>query len=482
MFRNSALLQCAFFLLSSPLTTTAQVSETWLRANEQRVLQEFQQLLSIPNVASDTANIGRNATKLVEMMQARGIRTRLFQTPGAPPVVFGELDGTSSARTLAFYAHYDGQPVDRADWQTDPFDPVRKGDRIYARSASDDKATIIAMLAALDAMKAAGQRPASNLKFLFEGEEEAGSPHLATILREHAAELRADLWLICDGPVHQSGRQQVYFGARGTTGMEVTVYGPSRELHSGHYGGWAPNPALMLAHLLASMRDENGRVTIAGFYDGVTPLTALEKKALAGTPTVDADLRQELALGRQENPGRKLEDIVNEPTLNVQGIRSADTGKLARNVIPAIATANLGIRLVKGIPVKQSQDAVIEHIRKQGYFVTEDDPTPEVRKAHPKVAKVNRRGGGYPASKTPMDLPIARQVVAAIAKARGPVVEAPTLGGSVPLFMFEQELRTPFLGIPIANHDNNQHAANENIRLQNLWNGVGTMAAIMMMR
>jgi acetylornithine deacetylase/succinyl-diaminopimelate desuccinylase-like protein len=273
----------------------------------------------------------------------------------------------------------------------------------------------------------------------------------------------------------------VFFGARGVTGMEITVYGANRELHSGHYGGWAPNPVVMLSHLISSMRDENGRVLIPGFYSDVARLSAAEKQALADTPAVETSLSEQFGLKRRENAGRTIEEIVNEPTLNIRGIRSADTGKQARNVVPSSATASIDIRLVKGISPEQAQDRVIAHLRAQGYFVTGKDPDQGMRLAYPKVAKVTR-SGGYAAAKTPMDLPIAQHVVKAIERVTGQVVKAPTLGGSVPLYIFEQELKAPFIGVPIANHDNNQHAANENVRLANLWSGIEVMAALMTMQ
>ena len=453
----------------------------WMRSNRERILAEFSALLSIPNTVSNLPDLRRNAELLCRMMERRGIRAGLIETPGVPAVVYGELPAAPSAETLVFYAHYDGQPVNPREWETgDPFRPVRKDGRIYARSASDDKGAIMAMLAALDAIKAGGASPACNLKFFFEAEEEAGSPHLARIVRANAARLKADLWFICDGPVHQSGRPQLYFGARGVTTLEVEVYGPARELHSGHYGGWAPNPAVMLAHLVASMRDEEGRVRIDGFYDGAARLSETERRALARTPAVEEALRRELGLGRTEGGGRRLEVLVNEPTLNIRGIRSADTGPQARNVVPSSAVAAIDIRLVKGLTPERAQNLVVEHIRRQGYFVTEAEPGMALRRSHPKIARL-RRGSGYGAAKTPMDLPIAKRVVRAVEAARGPVVLSPTLGGSVPLYIFEQELGAPFIGLPIANHDNNQHAANENIALDNLWSGIETLAAVMTM-
>lgn len=439
------------------------------------LLAEFIEFLSIPNIASDTASIRRNAEALRAMMNRRGISTQLLEAAGAPPVVYGEKRVSRATRTLMFYAHYDGQPVTPSEWENgDPFKPVLKGDRLYGRSTSDDKAAIIAMMGALDRL---GRDPTSNLKFFFEGEEEAGSPHLAEIVRKHKDLLKADLWLICDGPVHQSGRQQLYFGARGVTGLEITIYGALRELHSGHYGGWSPNPAVMLSHLIASMRDEDGRVRIAGFYDQVEPLSDDDKRAIASTPTVDAALRDQFGIGRVEGGGRRIEEIINEPTLNVRGLRSADTGSQARNVVPATATASIDIRLVKGFSPAHAQALVKEHIRKQGYFIADNEPNLTMRRKHPKIARITG-SGGYAAARTPMNTPAVREIVSAL-EARGPVVLSPTLGGSVPLYIFEQELGAPFVGVPIANHDNNQHASNENIRLEMLWAGIETFRALM---
>ncbi len=330
-------------------TNAAAAAHAWRTAHEQAILAEFEQLLAIPNLASDAANIRRNALAVAALLEKRGVKTRLLEVADAPPVVFGELDAPGAARTVVFYAHYDGQPLDPKEWTTPPWEPVLRGGRLYARSASDDKAPIIALAAALDAMRAARIAPHQNIKFVFEGEEEAGSVHLQSILENHKNLLASDLWLICDGPVHQSRRQQIVFGARGVTTLDITVYGPRHELHSGHYGNWAPNPAMMLARLLASMKDDNGHVTVDRFYDGITPLSATEKRAVAEAPDVDAALMKELWLGATEGGGKKLVELLNAPSLNIRGMASSRTGAQASNVIPATAAATIDMRLVKGI-------------------------------------------------------------------------------------------------------------------------------------
>jgi len=293
--------------------------------------------------------------------------------------------------------------------------------------------------------------------------------------------LGSDVWLICDGPVHQSRRQQIVFGARGVTELDLTLYGPIHELHSGHYGNWAPNPAMMLARLLASMKDDEGRVLIDHFYDGIEPLTETEKRAIAEAPDVDRDLMRELALGRTEGGGKKLVELINLPSLNVRGMSSARTGDKASNVIPATATATIDIRLVKGIDADTAAKRVLEHIRRQGYYIVETEPDAQTRMAHPRLARVVVDPGGYNASRTSMDLPISQLVLRTADSVGGPVVKLPTMGGSVPLFMIQEILHAPTISVPIANHDNNQHSFNENIRIRNLWDGIDLMAAMLAM-
>jgi acetylornithine deacetylase/succinyl-diaminopimelate desuccinylase-like protein len=475
----------------------AKAARQWRETHERAIISEFIDFLAIPNLARDTAGIRKNADTISAMFAKRGVKMRLLEVPGAPPAVYGEIVTPGATRTVVFYAHYDGQPLDPKEWATPPWQPTFRVDgvpkalpasgkldpewRLYARSASDDKAPILGMAMALDAMKAAAIPLRSNVKFIFEGEEEAGSPHLAQILAANRDLLRGDVWLICDGPVHQSRRQQIVFGARGMVTIDITLYGPNRELHSGHYGNWAPNPAMALARLLATMKDDDGRVTIANFYDGVEPLTDLEKRAIAEAPDVDADLRRELALGRTEGAGKKLVELLNLPSLNIRGMSSARTGAGASNVLPSTATASIDIRLVKGIPPQTAAKRVLDHIRAQGYTIVEDEPGTRTRLATPKLARVEVDRGGYPALRTSMDLPISQLVLKTAEAASGPIVKLPTMGGSVPIYMIEEQLRVPTILVPTVNHDNSQHSFNENIRLQNLWDGIELLAALLAM-
>jgi acetylornithine deacetylase/succinyl-diaminopimelate desuccinylase-like protein len=481
----------------------ADAARAWRQEHEQRILDEYLELLRIPNVSRDMANVRRNAEQLLAMMRARGLNPRLLESPNSSPLVYGELTAPGATSTFVFYAHYDGQPVAAGEWASPPFEPLlrtarldlggrpvtaderRRGLdpewRIYARSASDDKAPIMAMMAALDALKAAGIKPRATLKFVFEGEEEMGSPHLREHLAAHQDLLRGDVWLMCDGPEHASGRQTLVFGARGTQRIDITVYGANRELHSGHYGNWAPNPALMLARLVASMRDAEGRVLIEHFYDGVVPLTPGERAALANVPDNDTQEMRDLGLARVLGSGSRLEGVT-QPTINIDGLASGHTGAEGVNAVPTSATASLDVRLVKGMDREQTVQRLIEHVRRQGFHVTDTEPDAAARLKHAAIARIVVYPGGYNAARTSLDLPVARKVVAALESVRKPLVLLPTIGGSLPLSIIEETLGVPTITLSTVNHDNNQHARDENLRLQNLWSGIETLAALLTMQ
>jgi len=477
--------------------------------NAGAIINEFTGLLALPNVAANPAGQQKTAAFIMDMMQKRGIqKVQLLNasTAGVPPAVYGEVMVPGAKQTLIFYAHYDGQPVNPEQWakELDPFQPklftaaIDKGgsnisfpangsyasdQRIYGRSASDDKAGVAAILNAYDAINKSGLKPGCNIKFFFEGEEEAGSIHLNEILENNKALLQSDLWIMCDGPVHQSGKKQIAFGVRGDAHLDLTIYASKRPLHSGHYGNWAPNPAMMMAKLLSSMKDENGRVTIKGFYDDVIPLSPRERKALNEVPAADEQMKKELGIAAVDMPGTSLSEAINLPSLNINGMQSGNVGKLASNQIPTFATAVLDLRLVLGNDWKRQQQKVVDHIKAQGYFVTDHEPTDEERNTYGKIIKVILKDDGYNAQRTSMDLPIIEKVITAVKNSTtGQVVLQPTMGGSLPLFLFEQYLGAKTVTVPIANHDNNQHAENENIRIGNLFDGIITMASLMMIK
>ncbi|WP_420318476.1 M20/M25/M40 family metallo-hydrolase [Ekhidna sp.] len=497
----SALFTLLVFTLSAQ--DINKLADQHIQENGVQILQDFKTLLSMPNVAFDLPNINKNAAYIIKELNKRNVETKLLRMVGTPPIVYGYYPVKGAKRTLAFYVHYDGQPVDKSKWTNDPWEPVyyseamfndgkpmdfpskyddiNENHRIYARSAGDDKAPIITILTALDMIQQNKLKVTSNLVFFFEGQEEAGSDQLHQYLNDNRELVdEIDLWLFCDGPVHQSRKPQLVFGVRGVTGMEITTYGPNRPLHSGHYGNWAPVPGQLLSSLLASMKDDDGNVIIEGFYDDIEPLSEIEKEALANIPPIDEELKKELGINDPEGTESYNERLL-RPSLTIKGLSSGNTGKLARNVVPATATASIGMRLVKGCDPEKQQDMVEAHIQKQGFHIVREDPDQETRMKHSKIAKVTR-SSGYPAARTSMDLPIIQEVITRSKDVAGDdLILMPTLGGSLPLYLFTDVLNKPAIILPIANHDNNQHAADENLRIGNLWYGIKLMGALMTM-
>jgi acetylornithine deacetylase/succinyl-diaminopimelate desuccinylase-like protein len=499
-----ALLWCAALY---PATIRAQSSieaaEKYYAANAGRIMAEFAEFLSLPNRAYDEQNIRRNAEWLRDALARRGVRVEILEVPGAPPVVYGVLEAPrklEGRRVIGFYAHYDGQAVVEEKWVQSPWQPTlytktieaggkprpfpKDGEkidpewRLYARSAADDKAPFLALLVAIDAMREAGIELKYDLVFFLEGEEEAGSRHIGDYMDRYHDKLQADVWLIFDGPTHQSGRPQLVFGVRGITGVDLTVYGANRYLHSGHYGNWAPNPAMMLAQLLASMKDENGRVTIEGFYDTVALPGPDVAEAAKTIPDIDDELRRNFGLAASEADNASYLDRMMLPSLNVRGLDSGAVGAKARNVIPPTARAAIDIRLVQGNFPADMLEKVEAHIRKQGYHIVREEPTEEARLMYEKIARVDRRRG-YPAVRTEMNLQVVGWLEErARAVAGDELVLMPTMGGSLPLYLFREKLSGAIVIVPIVNYDNNQHGPNENLRMGNLQYGVALISSL----
>ena len=449
------------------------------------VLKDFARLLAIPNVTGQIADLRLNAEEIVKRFEAVGASMEIVELPDASPVVIGELRCANPTAVLGVYVHYDGQPVDASNWATPPFEPTLKDGetviefpddgtdvdpewRIYARGASDDKTPLCVIPHAV----ATTEDRTVDLVFLFEGEEESGSPNLERYMEHLQDRLKADAWLLCDGPVHQSRKPQVAFGARGFTGFHLTVYGPSHELHSGHYGNWVPNPALDLARVLASCKDEAGNVTIEGFYNDTTPISDADRMAMEALPDVEQQLVDDLGFGAAESPESSYPERLMVPSFNIRGIESAAAGTGARNVIPAEAKVSVDIRLAAGDDPDVMLDRVQDHLESLGYLVLDREPDAQERRAHRHLARLEREVG-YRAVRIPMESPLASTLLDICHRASGEdVVALPTFGGSVPLYLFEDILRAPVAVLPIANHDNNQHSPDENIRVANITYGI----------
>jgi len=475
----------------------------YVDAHQREILAELFETLAIPNVAADRPNIRRNAEHLRTMLGRRGFVSEILETTGNP-LVYGALNVPGATRTVLFYCHYDGQPVDVKAWkQPDPFTPVlRRGRmedqpalvdpktvaryeadfRIYGRSASDDKAPIVALLSALDALKASGLAPSSNLRVILDGEEEASSPSLVPAIARYRDKLRADLMVILDGPGHSSGRPTVVYGARGIVTVDLTVFGPKSGVHSGNYGNWMPNPAMRLASLLASMKDEEGLVKVAGYYDAVVPLTPAERAMLDAVPDDGARMLSTFGVAGPELAFPKLQDALQMPTLNVRGLASSFVGAGARTIVPDRAIAAIDIRLVKETSGADLVAKIQAHIGKQGYHLVDADPDDATRAKYSRIARLSLNGPILSAFRTSTNDPQARALVAAVTQTFGrPPVQLRTLGGTVPIAPFIEALGFPAMLVPTVNFDNNQHEENENLRLGTFFDSIVTIAAVLRM-
>jgi len=467
-----------------------------LREQVERAAQqnfaEYLDALRIPNVPAQASDIQRNADFMSRAFERRGFAVRLVTNAANRPVVLAELAPRPGLPTVLFYFHYDGQPVIPSEWsQADPFVPVIRrrnaaGEwqdvaadalqarpldpelRVFARSSSDDKAPIFMLLTALDMLAAQAEALAFNFKVMLDGEEEIGSPSLTATVASARAAFAADALVIFDGPRHASGRPTVVFGNRGLTAATLTVFGPRAPLHSGHYGNYAPNPALRLAALLTSMKGDDGRVLIPGFYDGVR-LTDADRITLAAVGDDEAALRARLGIARAETVGASYQESLQYPSLNVRGMAAGGVGALVTSVVPSEAVAEIDIRTTPETDGRRLFDLVRAHVERAGYHLIDGEPTDAERAQFDKLARF-RLGQSQAAMRMPIDSAVGRWANAALRARTAPQPgEAPVqirmMGGTVPTDVLIEALQMPFLLVPTVNDDNNQHAANENLRI-----------------
>ena len=485
-------------LAAAPSPEVLRVRE-WRGQNEGRILSELMQLLALPNVAANRADIAKNADLLTSMFERRGFVVSRWETKGSP-IVFARRDAANARGSVIFYFHYDGQASDPKEWTRGaPYTPtpflgnkplmitaqssgVDPDTRIYARSASDDKGPIVAFLAAIDGLMATKANIPWSIRVVLDGEEEAGSRNFNSTMLEHAAEVKSDYAVIVDSPRHPSGLPTVYYGARGGSGATIKVHGAIGDLHSGNYGNFVTDPAMALAKLIATMKDEHNNVTIKGFYDDVVPLTASERRAIDEIPNVDQKLLEEFGLARQEHPDSRIELQHNRPTLSVLGLEAGNVYTGTRSAIPGSASARIEMRLVKGLSPSKQVDLLIAHIRDQGFHVVDKEPDIATRRKYPLIAEVTRGGGGgLGIAKTSMDNPVTSKAADAIRALNQRLVQLPTIGGGLPFGVFSDSLALPSIGLAVVNFDNNQHAANENIRVGHFWEAIEIFAALVTM-
>ena len=463
--------------------------------------KEFHELLSIPDDAHFPEDIEKNVQWCEAAFAKRGFTIQRLQTPAAP-LLLAERKVKNPKKTVLIYLQIDGQPVKANQWQQEsPWKPTLKGKdgdgkwnsipyeklyekpdpdwRIFARATSDAKGPAVAFLASLNAMKELKAEPNFNMKVIMDFEEELGSPNLPTAVTKYKNELAADMLIIFDGPRHISNQPTLSFGARGICEVTLTTFGPRVPVHSGNYGNYTPNPALRLSKLLASMKDDDGRVTIPGFYDGVV-LTEEEKKILRQVPDDENEIKKFLGIATPDKVGNNFQESLQYPTLNIRRIDALFVGNESRTLIPSTAIAEMDIRLVPSSDAARLIGLVRSHVEGQGYYVIDREPSEEERMKYSKIASFKSHIS-YGAFQTPFNSECGIWLNKAMIKVFGKEpIKIRTAGGSIPISPFVVTLGIPAVAVPTVNPDNNQHAENENIRVGNYIDAVKTFLAILM--
>ncbi|MDI3339437.1 MAG: M20/M25/M40 family metallo-hydrolase [Sphaerobacter sp.] len=417
-----------------------------------------------PSISAHGVGIGEVAEYIAGVMREIGLETRTIPTAGWP-MVFGQRLDRPGAPTVLLYGHYDVQPPDPLEeWVSPPFEPTIRDGRLYARGVGDNKGQHLAQLLGIASLLAVRGSLPCNVKVLLEGEEEVGSPHMPDFVREHRDLIAADLVITSDGPVDESGRSRILFGVRGVLSFELRARGANRDLHSGNWGGVAPNPIWTLVHLLATMKNARGEVTIEGFYDNVLPLTPLEQEALARLP-VDVDaVKRAIGVEEFDEPRERgyFERLAAWPTFTINGFHGGYGGPGSKTVLPHEAVVKCDVRLVEAQTADEIFAKIEAHVRK-----------------HAPGVEVIRQGSMDP-SKTPLDSPYTEPIRLGVAAGQGeePLL-VPALGGSLPDYVFTKVLGIPAFGVPYANPDEANHAPNENLELDRFIKGIKTGAAML---
>lgn len=417
-----------------------------------------------PSISAYGEGMTDVANFLLERLQALGMHTQLMPTPGWP-VVMGRRDDAPAAPTVLLYGHYDVQPPDPLeDWISPPFEPTLRNGRLYARGVGDNKGQHFAQLLAIEVLLELYGKLPCNVIVLLEGEEEVGSPHMPAFVQAHREALNADLVITSDGPVHESGQACILFGVRGVLSFELRAHGANRDLHSGNWGGVAPNPIWTLIHLLATMKNAQGEVTIDGFYEHVQPQGELERIALAQLPVDEQAILEQLELKRFDMPaGRSIaERLSSWPTFTINGLHGGYAGPGSKTVLPHMAFAKCDIRLVADQSLEDIAQKLSAHVQHHA----------------PEVECIIQ--GGMQPSKTALDHPYTAALRAAVAAGQGqePLL-IPAMGGSLPDYVFTKILGLPAFVIPYANADEANHAPNENLELERFYKGIKTGVALL---
>ncbi|MGB5691550.1 MAG: M20/M25/M40 family metallo-hydrolase [Flavobacteriaceae bacterium] len=470
-----------------------------LKSQVRHSIDELREFVAIPNDALEHADINRNISWLTKKFNERGFNTSVLPTEGEP-LFFAALPMEDEKPVVLFYMHFDGQSVDPSQWdQSDPYKVVLKspeGDqwkeqsfedlsedidyewRLFGRSTSDDKGPIVMFLNAFDLLQKNNIDIPFNIKVILDGEEEKGSKPLPDAVKQYRELLEADFLLINDSPVHTSSKPTIVYGCRGNTTMSITTYGPVKPQHSGHYGNYAPNPGFQLAQLLASMKDRDGRVLIEGYYDGIN-IDDATSSILKSVPDDAKTINANLGIKTPEKVGANYQESIQYPSLNIRGLGSGWIGDKARTIIPATATAEIDLRLVPETDGRRLKKLVKDHIRSEGFYITDTDPSREMRMQHDRIVKITERGV-TDAFRTSLTNPYGNFVSDVLQTAfKEEVVKIRIAGGTVPIASFVNELNIPALLVPMVNPDNNQHSPNENLKIGQIAYGIKAFYALL---
>lgn len=463
-----------------------------IKSQVANTIQELKEFIAIPNDALKPDDIDRNIMWLKRKFGERNFNTAVLETENLP-LFFAATPVDNEKPTVLIYMHLDGQSVDPSKWdQPDPYKMVLKipegdgfktvsfdelGDdinydwRLFGRSTSDDKSPIVTLLNTFDLLKKDGKELPFNVKVILDSEEEKSSKPLPKAVKQYRELLEADFLMIVDGPVHVTGAPTVVYGCRGITTLSLTTYGPIQPQHSGHYGNYAPNPGFQLAQLLASMKDTDGRVTIPGYYDGIT-LDEATKSILQSVPDSDEAIAEKLQFKSAEKVGGFYQEALQYPSLNIRGLGSGWIGEKARTIVPESATAELDLRLVVETDGNRLKQLVKDHIAKQGFTVLDHVPSQEERMQYEKIVTV-KEGSVTDAFRTELNNPYGQFLTETLKNTFGSdVVQIRTMGGTVPIAPFINELKIPAFIVPMVNPDNNQHSPNENVKIGQLAYGI----------
>lgn len=482
------------------LTFTASFSQSLKKETIDRMADEnflegintLREFLALPNYGGNTDNIDLNASWCERKFKALDFETEVLFSKGVKHLL-AERTYRKNAPFILFYLQIDGQPVDSTEWfQPSPYVPVLKECKedcriiswdqldkdfnpdwkIFARSVSDSKGPAIAFLQALRILQKRNIQPEFNIKVIMDFQEELGSPTLPSLVEAYRDKFAADAMLIMDGTRPPGNLPTLMFGARGIATMTLTVYGAKKDLHSGQYGNYAPNPVFDLSRLLGSMKDEQGRVLIPGFYEGIE-LSESRKKAINSVPENRQELLATLGVARPEAVGGTYQEALQYPSLNVRGLRAAWVEKEVRTIIPSEALAEIDMRLVPETPAERQIKLVTDFIRSKGFYVLDHEPTDEERSQYVKMVKIASRIGSRP-FRTDLNSPLGDWLAQAMEHVfgEGNYIRMQSTGGSQPIAPFISTLGIPAISVRIPNPDNSIHAPNENLRIGNFHEGL----------